>query len=61
MLRVHEQPIVAAESELFSDGGAVRIEEKTELGLAGSKLFFEINTTQGGIGHESLLRNMASK
>src|SRR6266446_2429759 len=61
MLRVHQQPVVAAVSELLGDGGAVRVEEQAELGLARSKLLLEINTTQGGIGHESLLRKMASK
>ena len=49
MLRVHEQPVVAAVSELLGNGRAVRVEKETELRLARSKLLFEINTTQGGI------------
>jgi hypothetical protein len=48
-------------SELLGHRGAVRVEEKAELGLAGTELLLEINTTQGGIGHESLLRKIASK
>ena len=61
MLRVHEQPVIAAVSELFGYGRAVRVEEKAKLGLAGTELLLEINTTQGGLGYESLLRNIASK
>jgi hypothetical protein len=47
VLRVEEQPIVTAMSELLGDGGAVRIEEKAELGLARSELFLEFIAIAG--------------
>jgi hypothetical protein len=39
----------------------LRVEKEAKLRLARSKLLFEINTTQGNIGHESLLSKIASK
>ncbi len=47
MLRVDEQSIVTAMSELLGDGGAVRIEEKVELGLARSELLLEFSVIAG--------------
>jgi hypothetical protein len=47
VLRVDEQSIVTAMSELLGDGGAVRIEEKVELGLARSELLLEFSVIAG--------------
>ena len=49
MLRIDEQPVVTGMSELLSDGGAVRVKEEADLGLAIAKLFLEICASGGGV------------
>src|SRR5947207_3241647 len=38
MLRVHQQPVVAAVRELFGDRRAMRIQEQSQLGRPGTQL-----------------------
>jgi hypothetical protein len=41
--------------QLFGDGGAVRVEKQSHLGLALSHLFLELCATQRGFRHDKIL------
>src|SRR5579872_178042 len=51
MLGVDEQPIVATVGELLGDGGTMRIEEETHLGLSGAQLLFKFGSAECGVWH----------
>ena len=46
MLRIHQQPIVAAMGQLLGDRRTVRIHEQAELGLPFAQLFLKLSSTE---------------